>query len=240
MRRCWSISLVAWAFICAPAVYADTQLALDQYYEPWSGPNGLETLRHMASCVVDRHPAVAQDFVRMGGSELDLRAKIDDLIDAKCVKMYWFRNSKTTIVPATYLPLLAEALLKRSYSAGQIPSVDGVGPLEHPALPDVAIETVHRNYREVFIVDKAIVQLEQMGECVARREPARVFQLAQTSPGSPDENSALSALASAIATCSGDRRQYATPTFARRGAFVANLYRLADAARPVTLQEVTR
>jgi len=239
MLRLSFSSLLILALFGAPgAAYANGQAALDGYFAPWSGPNGLSTLRHLASCVVERHPGAAQSIVREVGGDAELRARTDQLIDSKCIKMFFFRSSRTSISPPTYLPLLAEALLKRDYVAAQLPSVEAVAPLNHPALPDVPIESVHPRHRDSFIVDKALVQLELATECVARAEPAKVLLLASALPDSPAEREALAALDSASSSCGRDSLQHTFPTFARRGALVMNLYRLVDAARPVAHREV--
>jgi len=223
------------AFVCAPAtVYANEQAAIDGYFAPWSGPKGLDTLRHLARCVVERHSSSAQGFVREVGGDQEMRARSAQVLDDKCIKMFFFRNSTTRISAPTYLPLLAEVLLRRDYATGQLPSAAGIPPLDHPALPDVPVESVHPRYRDTFLVDKALVRLEKSAECVARAVPERVFQLAKTEPNSAAEAETLAVLDNANPACGLGNSQYTFPNFAKRGALLMNLYRLVDTARPVT------
>jgi hypothetical protein len=223
---------------CATAAVADLQTSVDQYFEPWAGPKGLDTLSHLAACVVERHPASAQKFVRSLGDDVDFRADSRKLMDPKCMKMYFFKNSQTRIDPELYAKLLAEKLLGRSYSSASFPSIIGVAALDQPSLPDVPLETVHKKYQQMFAVDKVLVGLERTSECAARAQPAMVLALAATKPDSAEEAAELSALDKVTTVCGG-KLQVNIPVFAKRASLVSNLYRLADAASPVTLREAT-
>lgn len=213
------------------AAFAEDQATIDEYYSPWANPRALTNLRHLATCVVDRHGTVAQEFVRQMGSEKELRARSKQLIDDRCLRALLFRASATRVDSSVYYPMIAEALLMKNYSADQLPPTAGVGPLEHPSLPDVPIETVHPHYRDSFVVSSAVRHLQAASECAARVEPELVFALAQTEPESTTERQALSSLDSILNACGAGPLQYSYPAFVKRGALVANLYRLVDAAR---------
>ena len=235
----WSrLVLVLLACFGAPsAACADDQVTIDRVFSSWAKPKGLVTIRHMAYCVVDRHPHAAQTIVREMGADSDLQARSGQLIDSKCVKQYFFRVSATRISSPVYLPLLAEALLLRDYG-GQLPDVAHVKQQDHPALPEVELDGVHPRYREAFLVDRTLHRLNLVADCGARTAPDNVFNLARTSPDSIDENKALGALEHSISACGGNDLTYKFPTFVWRGALVINLYRLVDAARPVAHPEV--
>ena len=237
MPRLPSFAVILGVLGCATAALADSQATVDQYFEPWSGPKGLDTLRHLATCVADRHPASAQRFIRSLATDLELRANSKDLMDPNCIKMFFFKNSNTRIAADMYGNLLAESLLNKSYSASNLPSLAGVAALDQPALPDVPLEQVHKKYREMFALDKVLVKLERSSECIARSAPPQVLTLAGSKPSSPEEAAAFSALDGATVACGGDKLAVNIPVFARRASLVSNLYRLADAASPVTLQE---
>jgi hypothetical protein len=227
-------------FAGAPATaYASEQSAIDAYFAPWTRPKGMETLRHLARCVVERHPTSAQAFVREVGSDLEMRARSSEVLDPKCIKLFFFKNSTTQISPPTYLPLLAEFLLRKDYGAGQLPSFTGIPPLDHPALPDLPVASVHPRYRDAFTLDKALVRLEKAAECIARTVPERVLELAATEPDSSPEVNVLAGLYQAHPTCVAPSSQYSFPNFAKRGALIMNLYRLVDIARPVVQNEVS-
>lgn len=221
------------------SAYAQDQLAVDAYHAPWSEAKELKTLRHLAFCVVEKHPAAAQIMVREAGDDVILRKLSDQLIDPKCIKMFFFRSSTTRIAAPTYSPLLAEALLLRDYSSGKLPAFTGVEPLDHPALPAVDIDSVHPRYRDSFRVDRALLRLNKVTECAARARPDDVVSLAQTTPDSDDEIAAMDGLTNTIAVCESGNPTLQFPPFAVRGALITNLYRLADAARPVAYRGIT-
>jgi hypothetical protein len=218
---------------------ADAQSTIDGMLSHWSEPKGLDTIRHLANCTAKRFPASSQNFIRVVGDETYILSNKNTLMNNKCFKTYWFKNSVTTAVSYIYAPLLAENLLVQNYDVSNIPDLGQVDELDHPALPLVDIDDVHPRYRDMFVVDKITDDLERITECVARAHPQDVFRLAETVPESADESSRLNALQPAITNCGGAKLTVTVPSFLWRGALVKNLYRLVDAARPVTHSEVT-
>jgi hypothetical protein len=237
LARLFHLASALFLLATSTAARADQQELFDDLFSAWSGPKGLETLRHLASCTSKRFPQTAQAFIRSDGDPEFFAKNQKTLMNNKCIKMYFFKNSITHVGPHIYAPILAEYLLLQDYDITGLPDISGVPPFEHLEVPKV--EGLDPRLEELFAAQEIANDLERTAECVARADPQAVFHLAQAKPASLNESTHLTGLQGNLANCGAGKLPVSVPQFVWRGLIVAKLYRLVDAARPVTYDEVT-
>ena len=223
----------------AAAQRSDDQALVDAHMARWNAES-LMLLGHLADCVAAKHPEAADVFVRTGLDSTALERDQNRLVDLACVKKYWFRSSRTSVVPEIYRPLLGEALARLAHASAPVPDLAAVTqPVDNPRLPAVPLDEVHPFYRAMFTVDRHAGALAAYSECLARAQPAAVLALGATKLGSPEEAPALARL-DAEATACGDRRPAVTfPSFLRRADVLLQLYLLTRLAGSPVPQRVS-
>lgn len=233
------IAVAMLASISLPALAAPTseQVAIDGIYAVWQVGDRLKLVKHLAACVADRHPDAAKAFVSNVTDAYAFQNDQERLVDTKCMKRYWLRDSTTSVSAGVYKPMLAQALLLKSYGNGALPPVDRVkGPNDRPTLPAVPAAEVHPFYQNMFVIDRAETRLAETSECIARSRPGQVMALARMVAGSAEERAALNDLDGSAAHCRTAEMSVVFPAFARRGSLMLELYRLVSRAEPGATQ----
>jgi hypothetical protein len=135
---------------------------------------------------------------------------------------------------------LAEALVRREFSAGLPPDIGRAAPLAHFQIDETDYQPKpgkKANARQLAEFAKrrqaalAFRALSQYGECVVRADPAGALRLVLSKSRPTEEGLAFAALRQPLSECIPVGQTVAFSRISLRGTIAMNLYRLAKAPR---------
>lgn len=204
-------------------------------------------------CVIKKHLSVAQHFVLTPDLEkAEWRKDVKRIADGYCLVAATNEAGGIEMrFPAdTMRYALADALVRREFSAGPLPSIKDAAPLVQPQLDEEEYrpewgKKVKQAKLEEFAAARekrlGVIFLAHFGECVVRSDPVRSHALLMAQPDTPQEGAAFGALNPVLGPCvtAGQSLKFSKTTL--RGTIAMNYYRLAHAPRAaVPTQEAAK
>jgi hypothetical protein len=193
-------------------------------------------------CVIKKHGEVAQHFVLTPDMEkAQWRKDVGRIADGFCLLAASDEFGSEMKFPAdTMRYALADALVRREFSTGPLPSIKDAAPLVQPQLdeaeyrPEWGEKVKPAKLKELADARTqrlGVIYLAHFGECVARADPVGTHALLMTRPDTTEESAAFRALNPMLGQCltAGQSLTFSKPTL--RGTLAMNYYRLAHAPR---------
>ena len=202
-----------------------------------------EVQAKFSECVVKKNYAAARQMVLTPNLEdRDWRRTVSRVGDGDCLlkAAHSIGGVEMKFPLDTMRYALADALVRREFSAGSPPSIKDAAPLEQPEFDESKyqlepgkkpkkgqLEKLEKN-RDKRI---ALIFLNDFGECVARANPGKSHELLIAQPDTPGEGAAFNALMPEFASCLSTGQQLKFNRATLRGTIALNYYRLAHAPR---------
>jgi hypothetical protein len=225
MRSIVGISVVAISLTASSTAFADTVFSTQETRQ---------IVYKYGACAVKHHAGGASKAVLRNVDNLTLLNHYSALIDRDCLAP----GGRLAFPGDYYIYALADALVARELTTAPVPDLSNVPPLERRSIPAFA------ELRRKFGYDAALEAtknaeifgpLNDYGECVVRRSPAKAKALLMTEPESATEPSRFEALESALSACAPEDKTMKLTKLILRGTIALNYYRLAQAALHVPI-----
>jgi hypothetical protein len=137
---------------------------------------------------------------------------------------------------------LADALVRREFAAGSVPSLKDAAALHHPEYDEA--EHAPRQGKKLRPTElkemedhraqhMAATFLGKFGECVVRADTARSYSLLMSKATSSEEKAAFNSLMSNFSSCFPAGQKLAFGRSTLRGTIALNFYRMAHGPRVV-------
>jgi len=218
------------AVLMAGALLANGTAAADQTPSPREDALARRVITEFATCVADRQPDIARDYVNDPGKWLDE----DDwkkLVDIRCMGM---RGGELRMDPFSFRGALAQRLIVKRLDEETLGDLPGIPPL---AWPEEATQPGPENAagdepdKVQAAYTRGVVQsyVSRLAECIVRRDPAGVRLLFDTDVDGQRERQALATIAPAISACVASGEQVRVDRYALRAALATSYFRLAAA-----------
>jgi hypothetical protein len=214
-----------------------TSLALSSAYQPApvQQPSLEQLLSEVATCDVDREYERARSFV--------LAYPVDPTgspprapLASRCKDILLRDNVQVSFMAYLYRYALADALVRRDFTAGDPANLASVAALRQPQpLLAPATDSERRSARALHaaqVYARVEARDAAMGECIVRTDPQAARQWLLTVPGSRQDMETAQAIIPAFQACV--KRTGGGPDFdpsVVRGPVALNYYRLAVASK---------
>jgi hypothetical protein len=197
-------------------------------------------------CLVKKRPQEAAEAVLGTEPSGQIMKIYHDLSDSDCLNRAVWKVGGTGGVIQMGMPgevlhyALAEALIRREYSAGLPPDIALAAPRQQLRVTSISLvpkpgqKVSPEKLEKVKELNDRAAGFEGMaafGECVARQSPSDSLQLILTKPASAQEDQQFSKLGHTFADCLPAGQTLALDRSAVRGTIAMNLYQLAKAPR---------
>jgi len=212
----------------------------------WDADRTRKVQADFGQCVIEKHLAPAQHFVLTSNMEKsDWRKDVSAIADGYCLGVVAAAAGDVEMkFPVdTMRYALADALVRKEFSAGAAASITDAAPLEQPKLKEEdyqlepgkkprkgELEQLQENRQKQL----SLIYLANFGECVVRADPANTYALLMSDAETPQENAAFKAMVPSFGGCLAAGQSLAFSKSTLRGTIAMNYYRLAHAPRVAT------
>lgn len=212
----------------------------------WDADKTRKIQADFGQCVIEKHLARAQHFVLTPNMEQSARRKdVSAIADGYCLAVVAAAAGDVEMkFPVdTMRYALADALVRKEFSAGAAASIEDAAPLEQPKLEEEdyqleagkkprkgELEQLQENRQKQL----SLIYLAGFGECVVRADPANSYVLLMSDAETPQETTAFKAMMPAFGSCLAAGQSLEFNEVILRGTIAMNYYRLAHAPRTAT------